>query len=331
MLKIVSAIYAICLKSPVSSLFSDKNGKVGADLEIKRIASCGILKYNEKKNEPTHVQPPNLQKSQSNSENSEREVNAMIQSLIRAIDILEALKEPEQPFSLARLSEELQLPPSTIHRILQTFCSKNYVTRDEKTHLYQLGPALISLGMAATHNVKLQNAAPPVLRKLSAMTGEDAFLVILSGYKGLVLEKVEGPNNLKVIEKFGSEIDLHCGAIRKSLLAFQPESFWHEFVDRGLRRHSDNTITDPDKLIRDLEKIRREGIAVSRGEYIDGAVGVGAPVFGLHGTAVASMGLIAPSSRINEQRIEELRKDVKQCASELSYMLGYVDRTNSRQ
>jgi hypothetical protein len=72
------------------------------------------------------------------------------------------------------------------------------VTRDEKTHLYQLGPALISLGMAATHNVRLQDAAPPVLRKLSAMTKGDTFLVILAGFKGLVLEKVEGPNNLEL-------------------------------------------------------------------------------------------------------------------------------------
>ena len=249
----------------------------------------------------------------------------MIQSLIRAIDILEALKEPERSFSLAELSEELGLPPSTIHRILQTFCTKNYVTRDEKTHLYQLGPALISLGMAATHNVKLQNAAPPILRKLSSMTGEDTFLVIVSGYKGLVLEKVEGPNNLKVIEKFGAELDLHCGAIRKALLAHQPESFWHELADHGLSRHGDNTITEPEKLFENLRKIRKEGIAVSEGEYIEGAVGIGAPVFAPRGAAVASMGLIAPSSRIDGKRLPVLMQDVKQCARELSYALGYVE------
>lgn len=254
----------------------------------------------------------------------------MIQSLIRAIDVLEALKEPEKSFSLAELSETLGLPPSTIHRILQTFCSKNYVSRDERTHLYQLGPALISLGMAATHNVKLQNVAPPVLRKLSSMTGEDTFLVILAGFKGLVLEKVEGPNNLKVIEKFGYEVDLHCGAIRKSLLAYQPEAFIHDFVEHGLSKHEDNTITNPEMLLEDLKKIRNDGIAVSCGEYIHDAMGVGAPVFSRNGKVIASMGLIAPISRVDEKRIELLKRDVKQCAQELSYDLGYAENTANK-
>ena len=91
----------------------------------------------------------------------------MVQSLMRAIELLEALKVPERWFSLAELAEQVQLPPSTIHRILQTFCEKMYVVRDDKTHLYRLGPALISLGMAAANNVKLLCAALPVLHKLS--------------------------------------------------------------------------------------------------------------------------------------------------------------------
>ena len=156
----------------------------------------------------------------------------MVQSLLRAIELLEALKVPERWFSLAELAEQVQLPPSTIHRILQTFCEKMYVVRDDKTHLYRLGPALISLGMAAANNVKLQSAALPVLQKLSHSTGEDAFLVIPAGFKGLVLEKVEGPNNLKVIEKFGYEVDLHCGALRKTLLAYQTQAYLKDYIEQ---------------------------------------------------------------------------------------------------
>ncbi|MCI1966372.1 MAG: IclR family transcriptional regulator [Oscillospiraceae bacterium] len=251
----------------------------------------------------------------------------MIQSLIRAIAVLEALKEPGKSFSLAELSEQLGLPPSTIHRILQTFVSKNYVTRDEKTHLYRLGPALISLGITAAHNIDLHEAALPILRKLSALTREDAFLVILSGFKGVVLEKTEGPNNLKVIEKSGYEIDLHCGAIRKSLLAFQPDSFLHNFMEHGLSRHADNTITNPKALIEDLGEIRKEEIAVSQGEYIPDAVEIGAPVFGSNRTSVAAIGLIVPISRADKKHLTAFKKAVKQYARELSCQLGYTEST----
>lgn len=247
----------------------------------------------------------------------------MIQSVKRAIDILEALKAAERSFSIAEISKKVNLSPSTVHHILQTFCEKDYVVRDEKTHLYQLGPALISLGNAARRQTRLHNVASPFVQKLSNMTGEDSFLVIVAGFKGYILEKAEGSNSLKVIENFGYEIDLHCGAIRKVLLAYQPETFLHEYINHGLARYSENTIVDPDKLLIDLAKIRKEGIAVSCAEYIKDGFGIGAPVFNSNGKIVASIGIIAPLSRFSKERVEILKQNVKQCAKELSYRLGY--------
>ena len=65
----------------------------------------------------------------------------MIQSLLRSIEILEVLKERNRSYSIAELAEAIDLPPSTVHRILQTFCEKKYVIRDERSHTYRLGPA----------------------------------------------------------------------------------------------------------------------------------------------------------------------------------------------
>ena len=147
----------------------------------------------------------------------------MIQSISRALDLLELLKRPQRTFSIAQLSSDIGLPPSTVHRLLQTLCEKGFVYRDEQTHLYQLGPALISLGTAAAQGQDLRQLATPVLQRLAQQALEDAFLIIPSGYRGLVLCQVDGPNNLRVTEKFGYEIDLHCGAIRKALLAGHPD------------------------------------------------------------------------------------------------------------
>ena len=132
----------------------------------------------------------------------------MIQSLLRAMELLELLKEANHKYSIAELSESTGLPPSTIHRILQTFCEKKYVIRDEHAHTYQLGPALISLGRAAADNVRIQDAALPILKNLSYCTREDSYLIIQVGDKGLVLDKTDGPNHLKVVEEFGYEMDL---------------------------------------------------------------------------------------------------------------------------
>lgn len=117
----------------------------------------------------------------------------MIQSLLRSMELLEVLKEQNRNFSIAELSESMNLPPSTIHRILQTFCEKKYVIRDDRSHTYRLGPALIPLGKAAARGIRLQDAAHPVLKSLSCRTKEDSYLVIPVENKGLVIEKVDGP------------------------------------------------------------------------------------------------------------------------------------------
>lgn len=160
----------------------------------------------------------------------------MIQSLMRSLDLLEVLKGADHKISIAELSEQLELPPSTIHRILHTFCEKKYVIRDEYTHTYCLGPALISLGRAAASNVRIQDAALPILKNLSYVTREDSYLVIQVGDKGLVLDKVDGPNHLKVVEEFGYELDLHCGAIRKVILAYQSPEYLDYYTRQVLDR-----------------------------------------------------------------------------------------------
>ena len=73
----------------------------------------------------------------------------MIQSLLRSMELLDVLAAENRSFSIAELAEAMDLPPSTIHRILQTFSEKRYVIRDERSHTYRLGPALIPLGKAA--------------------------------------------------------------------------------------------------------------------------------------------------------------------------------------
>lgn len=84
----------------------------------------------------------------------------MIQSLLRSMELLEVLKEKNRNFSIAELAEAMDLPPSTVHRILQTFCEKKYVIRDDRSHTYRLGPALIPLGKAAARGIRPPGCRP---------------------------------------------------------------------------------------------------------------------------------------------------------------------------
>ena len=255
----------------------------------------------------------------------------MIQSLLRALELLELLKETPHKCSIAELSEATGLPPSTIHRILQTFCEKKYVLRDEYSHTYQLGPALISLGRAASTNIRIQEAALPILKNLSYVTREDSYLVIQVGDKGLVLDKMDGPNHLKVVEEFGYEMDLHCGAIRKVLLAYQDQDYIDYYLNNMLDRPEAFPQISRSGLAQELRNIREKGISVSHGEYVHDAVGIGAPIFGINGQVTASLGIIAPYTRISDNtHLERLQDQVKHSAAELSYYMGHTFNKNCK-
>lgn len=249
----------------------------------------------------------------------------MIQSLLRSMELLEVLKEQNRNFSIAELSESMNLPPSTIHRILQTFCEKKYVIRDDRSHTYRLGPALIPLGKAAARGIRLQDAAHPVLKSLSCRTKEDSYLVIPVENKGLVIDKVDGPHHLRVVEEFGYEMYLHCGAIRKVLLAYQTPMFINEYIKTIIERDHAFPQVSPDKLRKELGTIRSSGYAITYGEYVNDAVGIGAPVFNAEGMLAGSIGIIAPTSRVEgEAHLKALRETVMQSAAGLSADLGYA-------
>ena len=196
---------------------------------------------------------------------------------------------------------------------------------DQHAHTYQLGPALISLGRAAADNVRIQDAALPILKNLSYCTREDSYLIIQVGDKGLVLDKTDGPNHLKVVEEFGYEMDLHCGAIRKALLAFQSDEYIRRYLYTRLNRPEAFPKADPAELAEELRTIREKGIAVSHGEYVPDAVGIGAPIYGIDGRISASVGIIAPYSRIEDDtHLLHLQEQVRHSAAELSYYMGHT-------
>ena len=149
------------------------------------------------------------------------------------------------------------------------------------------------------------------------------------GDKGLVLDKMDGPNHLKVVEEFGYEMDLHCGAIRKVLLAYQEPKYIDYYLNNILDRPESFPQISRDALASELKTIREMGIAVSHGEYVHDAVGIGAPIFGIEGRVSASVGIIAPYSRVaDDTHLHHLEEQVKHSAAELSYYMGHTFQKN---
>ena len=248
----------------------------------------------------------------------------MIQSLVKATNVLDILKNENRELTIAEISESLDIPPSTAHRILSTLIEVRYVSKDEKTHLYSLGPALIPLGIKASAKIDPQAVGRNILEKLSDLTLEDSFFIIKSGDKGLMISKAEGKHSLKIVENFGIEIDLHKGAIRKTILAFQSDEYIENYLKKNLADYSDSSVIK-ETLKKDLMEIRKSKISVSDSEYIEGAIGIGAPVFNYKDDLVGAIGVVIPRERVTEESKKEYIEAVKNCGIEFSKNLGYSE------
>ena len=161
------------------------------------------------------------------------------------------------------------------------------------------------------------------MRRLTSETGETTFLCVKSGRETICIECIE--SRQRIISRFfvGEVRPLHVGAASKALLAFLPDQDIEVIMEQKLSRVTNNTITDPAKLRKELEEIREKGRAYSDQEFIVGARAISAPVFDEQGAVAASLTLSAPVHRIENSNLEILAAQVVGAAREVSASLGW--------
>lgn len=248
-----------------------------------------------------------------------------VQSLRRAIEILLLLgSEGKTEWGVTDIGRELGLPKSTVHRLLSTLEAYGLVEQNPETALYRLGLRLFELGSVVLKNMNLRRIALPIIQELSARCGETVHLGVLSDWEVLSIEEAESPLTLKATVYIGKRAPLHCTAVGKALLAFLKENELEAIIAaKGLKKYTENTITDPALLKEHLSQIRARGFAVDNEEHELGVRCVGAPVFDHEGKVVASISASGPSFRITEDRVNELALEVIAAAQRISGALGY--------
>ncbi len=246
---------------------------------------------------------------------------AGVQSVERALDILEFLSRSEDELGVSEIGGATGLSAGTVHRLLSTLGSRGYVHRNRETRKYGLG--LKSLSMAITARERLGPLALPFLEELAEVSRETANLAILEQNCAMYVEQASPRiRMLRTFTEPGNRVPLHSCGTGKVLLAYQPPRLLEFVIGRtGLPRYTASTITEPSQLKEELRGIRRQGYAIDYGEQEDGVRCLAAPVFGPDGEIFASISLSGPTSRLESRRVEELVPHIKRIAAALSEAL----------
>jgi DNA-binding IclR family transcriptional regulator len=248
----------------------------------------------------------------------------VVQSVDRALSILEVLSDYENGLGITELSEKIGLHKSTVHRLLSTLIYKGYVEQDKDTNKYKLTLKLFELGNKNIEKIDVLSVARPYLKELVEKANEAVHLVVLDGTDIVYIDKVESKNTIRMHSRIGKRSPVYCTAVGKSILAHltdkEIEKIWNNST---IEKFTHYTITDLKTLKKELELIKERGYAVDNEENELGVRCVGAAIFDYRGDVCSAISVSGPTMRITKDRVEELGKLVIEYSQKISEKLGY--------
>jgi DNA-binding IclR family transcriptional regulator len=248
-----------------------------------------------------------------------------IQSIERAAAILRLLSGRTRRLGVVDLAGELGLPKGTVHGLLRTLQHVGFVEQDEETGKYQLGAALLHMGSSYLDGNELRTRALNWSDSLAARTHESVRIGTLHEGQVLIVHHVFRPDDSMQTLDVGALLPAHASALGKVLLADHPYVAG-ELARNGLEAFTPATITEPETLERELERVRKRGWAADIGELVNGQVSCAAPIIDRRGVTVGAMGVSGPPDRLLAARQPrgDLVAFVREAARAVSRELGAI-------
>jgi len=248
-----------------------------------------------------------------------------LKSVEKALQILETFSIDTPELSVSELEEKLSLPKVSIYRFLRVLLKRGFIVQNPQTRKYRLGIKVFELGSLVLKDMELRKVAFPLIEELSGKSGETVHLGVLDGKEAVSIEGAESGYSLRISLPIGKRVCLHSTGIGKAILGFlQDEEIEAIVKEKGLPRLTNNTITDPDLLKKELHAIRVQGYAIDNEENEPGIRCVAAPILDSAQHVIASISISGPSVRITNEKIPELADMVVETSREISRTLGYL-------
>ena len=214
-------------------------------------------------------------------------------------------------WGLREIAKGVGMPPSTLHRVLAHLQEDGLVQQDAETERYRLGLGFLRLAWKAADRHPVREVALPWLKELVDATGETALLALYDPVRQemLLAATIDSPHPIRQMRQVAEWLPVTAGATGRAILAFLPDAEQRAIIAKPLVPITDRTIIDPILLPPVLERVRRQGYAVSKGERTPGAVGIAAPIRSAEGRVVGSVGITLPEQRFgtNDERRQAAR------------------------
>ncbi len=246
-----------------------------------------------------------------------------VRAVERALQILECFDDEHPEKGVSEIAQAVDLHKATTHRIMTTLLNFGYLERAEGGQRYRLGIKLTELGLKVVRRMDLRREALPFMRQLVQQWDETCDLSIFDSNNVFYVEVLQGSRALRIAAAVGQRLPAHCTASGKLFLAHLSPAELDIILSKPLASFTDKTITSPNELRRQLEKIRNQGYATDDEEFEVGVCAISAPIYNRQGKIIAAIGGPSPVSRMTPERILEIAATFKNAAQEISRRMGW--------
>jgi IclR family acetate operon transcriptional repressor len=254
---------------------------------------------------------------------SSAERSGQVQSLVRALRLLQEVADAGDGITLTEVANRVGLPVSSAHRLLSTLQLEGFVRFDGERTLWFVGVKAFTVGNAFLRARDLVQVARPYMRGLMEQCDETVNLAVEDDGQIIYLAQIECRQMMRALASPGARVPMHSSAVGKVLLAYMPANQQAPTVDRmKLERFTANTITGRERFDKTLREIRKQGFGFDDEEHAIGLRCVAAPIFNEMREAIAGISLSGPAARVTDRRFRELAEMVQRTARVITREFG---------
>lgn len=245
-----------------------------------------------------------------------------VQSVDHALDILDCISQAGSSVGVSDIARHTGLSKATVHHLLTTLETRRVIIRDPHGASYRLGWALYEWGQQVAAGPDVARVARPYLDELAVATGESVLLGIRDGDSVLYLDRGDARSGFRMVATAGMRSLLHSNASGKILLAAEDPQTVEAYLTDELQRFTPHTITDRDRLLAELARVRAGGVATCWQERELGLCSIAVPIRNHESRTVAALTIAGPAGRVTPDAVVAYVKPLRAAAAQIEAQLG---------
>lgn len=246
-----------------------------------------------------------------------------IGSVEKALKILEFIIFRKDGARIQDIANHLKISSPAVYKHLETLVQAGYVYKEPHSHKYLPSYKIVELGSIILRNVQIREIAHPFLVDLMERTGMTIHFALRNGYEGVYIDKIESARTIPTVSRIGMRMRLYSTGFGKAILAFLSEEELNDYFAKvKLERQTPRTITNMERLKKELSIVRQKGYAIDNEENEPGIMCIGAPVFDYTGCVIGGISVTGAVSSFSNQLMNIIANEVVKTAHDISKRLG---------